>query len=339
MAGKLYTPVRLPGIPSLVLRAASVLGLIGLAVLVLYVDRDNLVDASTPGEHPGFLDCIYFAMVTITTVGYGDIYPEAIHARLIDAFLLAPIRLIVLFTFLGTAYQLVIKRFQEEYRMKRAVTKLNEHVIVCGYGAAGRAAVQELLLLETPADQIVVLDESEEALSEAAESGVVAVSGDATRESVLASVAVDRAANVIVCPGRDDTAVLIALTARDLSPKAKIIATCREEENVKLLQRSGADTIVSPAFAGGNLMAAATRRAHIVETMQEVLSVGGALRLDERPVAAGEVGKRPNELEGVAVLRVYRGNRHYDVARLPHLAEGDTIVFVAAGAAGAAPAS
>ena len=77
-------------------------------------------------------------------------------------------------------------------------------------------------------------------------------------------------------------------------------------------------------------MAAATRRAHLVETMQDILSVGGALQLDERPVAPSEVGKHPTDLGDVAVLRVYRGGRHYNVSDLPALEDGDTIIFVAA---------
>ena len=309
-----------------------VFALVAFTVAILYWDKGGLEETKT-GKHPDFPGCVYFALVTITTVGYGDIVPVTTQARLIDAILLTPIRFIVIFTFLGTAYQLVLKRFQEEYRMKRAVDKLDSHVIVCGYGDTGRAAVQELLLQGTPPDQIVVLDEAEDALRDAAEVGVVAVAGDATRESELLSVAIGKAAHVIICPGRDDTAVLTALTAHDLNPDANLIATCRQEENVKLLQRSGAHTIVSPAFAGGNLMAAATRRAHLVETMQEVLSVGGALRLEERQVQPDEVGMSPSELPEISVLRVYRGENHFNVAELPILNQGDTLVYVCAGSA------
>lgn len=331
MAGRLYTASTYPRLPNLLMRVALVLGLLVTVVLVLYFEG-GMRDSKT-GEHPDFLDCVYFALITITTVGYGDIVPETTLARLVDAFFLTPVRFLVLFIFLGTAYQLAFRRFQEEYRMKRAVDKLEGHVIVCGFGGTGRAAVQELLLQGTAPGQIVVLAMEEACLQEAAELGVVAVNGDATREAVLKSVAVERAAHVLICSGRDDTAVLVSLTAHDLNSKAQVIAVCREQENAKLLERSGAHTIVSPATAGGTLMAAATRRAHLVETMQDILSVGGKLQLDERPVSAAEVGKRPGELAGMAVLRVYRDSRYFDVADLPQLEPGDIIVFVAAGAA------
>jgi len=310
------------------LRLVAVLGVLLGLVIIVYLEG-GLIDARTGGP-PGFLDCVYFVLVTVTTVGYGDIVPVATTSRLTDAFLLTPIRFLVIFTFVGTAYQLVLKRFQEEYLMKRAVGKLSDHVIICGFGNTGRMAAQELLLQGATPDQVVALDTDEEALSEAATLGIVAIQGDATREHVLESVAIDRAVNVLICPGRDDTAVLVALTARDLNPNAHLIAMCIEEENVKALDRSGAHTIISRAATGGNLMAAATRRAHLAETMQDILSVGGALQLDERPVAPHEAGKHPTELKHMAVVRVYRDGRHHNVAQLPILQAGDTIVFVAA---------
>ena len=125
--------------------------------------------------------------------------------------------------------------------------------------------------------------------------------------------------------------MLVALTVRDLNAEAHVIAMCHEQENAKLLERSGAHTIVSRAAAGGNLMAAATRRAHIVETMQDLLSVGGSLQLDERPVAPSEVEKHPAQLKNVAVVRVYRGEKRFDLAALPTLETNDTIVFIKAG--------
>ncbi len=329
MAGKLYTPVRMPGLGSLLLRFGFVAALILFASVGIYLEK-GVIDSRT-GTHPAFLDCLYFTMITITTVGYGDIVPITTQARLIDAFLLTPLRLIVIMTFLGTAYQMHIKRFQEEYRMKRAVGKLEDHIILCGCGATGRAAIKELLLQGTPAEQIALLDVSEDALEEAAKLGITAVHGDATREEVLCSVAIDRAAHVLVCVGRDDTAVLITLTAHDLNKDAQLIVSCTEAENIKLLERSGAQTIISPASAGGNIMAAATRRAHLADTMVDILSVGGSLRLSERPVRGDEVGKQPAALSESAILRVYRGEEHFNVPNLPVLQQDDMLVCISKG--------
>lgn len=329
MAGKLYMPVKAPTVPNLALRFGVVLAALMVLTVIVHLEG-GLVDKDT-GERPSLFGCLYFVVVTVTTVGYGDIVPVGTMSRLTDIVLLTPVRLLVIFTFVGTAYQVIIQRFREEYRMKRAVEKLHDHVLVCGFGNTGRVAAQELLLQGTPADQIVVLDTDESVLADAADLGLIAIHGDPSREHVLQSVAIERAAYVLICPGRDDTAVLIALTAQTLNANVRLIAMCLEEENVKVLQRAGADTIISRASAGGNLMAAATRRAHIVETMQDMLTVGGALKLDERPVAHHEVGKHPGDIPGVAVLRIYRDGRHHNVSDLPRLREGDTLVFVTAG--------
>jgi voltage-gated potassium channel len=290
----------------------------------------GLIDHKT-SEPPGYFDTLYFIIITITTVGYGDITPVETLTRVTDALILTPIRFVVIFILFGTAYQFVFRRFQEEFRLKHIVEKLNSHTILCGFGGTGSAVVSELLLQGTPANQIIAIDTDEIALQAAATTGLAAIKGDATKEGVLKTVAIERAAHVIICAGRDDTSVLIALTALDLNPDCHVIAMCHEAENVKLLKRSGARTIVSSATAGGNLMAAATRRPHLAEVMEDLLSVGGALRLDERTVRAEELGKHPHDLPGISVLRVYRGKERFDCGNFPKLEQGDVLVYAAKG--------
>jgi voltage-gated potassium channel len=103
---------------------------------------------------------------------------------------------------------------------------------------------------------------------------------------------------------------------------------CHEQENVRLLARTGLKTIVTGA--GGNLIAASTRRPHLVDTLQDLLNVGGALRLDERRVRPEEAGKYPKDLGGIVVVRVYRGGECFNSGELPQLEAGDVLVFVQA---------
>ena len=183
MAGKLYMPVKAPTVPNLALRFGVVLAALMVLTVIVHLEG-GLVDKDT-GERPSLFGCLYFVVVTVTTVGYGDIVPVGTMSRLTDIVLLTPVRLLVIFTFVGTAYQVIIQRFREEYRMKRAVEKLHDHVLVCGFGNTGRVAAQELLLQGTPADQIVVLDTDESVLADAADLGLIAIHGDPSREHVL----------------------------------------------------------------------------------------------------------------------------------------------------------
>lgn len=211
--------------------------------------------------------------------------------------------------------------------MTRAVQNLKNHIVVCGFGETGQVAVQELLASGRAPEQIVVLETDEAVLDQAVKLEVVAMLGDATKEHVLRSVAIERASHILICPGRDDTTVLIALTAHDLNPSAHLAAKCHHAENVHLIERSGVDTIVPPS--AGNLIAAATRRPHLVDTMKDLLRIGGSAYLDERRVTDDEIGKRPSELDEVAVVRVYRDGMHFDVGKLPTLQKKDVIVYVA----------
>ncbi len=304
--------------------------LIGVVSLIVFFEG-GLNDSRT-GGHPGYWDCLYFTIVTVTTVGYGDIVPVATVSRLFDALVLTPVRFLVMFIVLGTAYQIAYIRFREEYRMMRAKQKLDGHIVLCGYGATGRAAFDELILQGTPPGQIAIVDIDKQALDEAGGTGAICVLGDAAREQILESVAIARAAHILVCPGRDDTAVLVALTARDLNPEIQVIAMCHESENVKLLKRGGAHHIVNPAFASGTIMASATRQAHLVDTLTDILSVGGGLQLDERAVREHEVGKVPADIRDTTILRIYRGGQAYGPQEAGPLRKDDVLVYAIANA-------
>lgn len=324
MAGRLHRPTVPAQWRSLIWRIGILIVVVITTVLVMHFEG-GLVDTKT-GAHPDFLDTLYFTMVTITTVGYGDIVPVSTFARMVDTFFLTPMRFIFFILFVGIAYQISIRSLQEEFRMKRVAAKLHGHTVVCGFGETGRVAVEELLAQGVPPDRIVVLETDESALDEAAKLDVIPIHGDARREKVLKSIAIDRAAHVIICTGRDDTSVLAALTVHDLSPGANIAVMCHESENVKLIERSGAHTIISPA--AGYMLAAATRRPHLVATMKDLLGVGGSIRLEERPVHRSEVGQTVDMLDGILVVRLYRGGKTYSIGNFPTLESDDLLVYI-----------
>jgi voltage-gated potassium channel len=120
--------------------------LILAVAVVLWFDRDGLRDNAHPARPLGVVDVFYFTVVSLTTVGYGDVAPVTDGARLVNAVLLTPIRVFLWALFLGTAYELTLLRLRlrEERRMKDLRERLADHVVVCGYGVKGRAIVAEL---------------------------------------------------------------------------------------------------------------------------------------------------------------------------------------------------
>jgi voltage-gated potassium channel len=289
----------------LALRAGLVLLLLAAVFTVFLLDRSGLKD--NVDDHVSVIDVLYFTMITVTTVGYGDIIPVSDQARLIDAFFVTPVRIFVWFIFLGTAYQLIIQRLIEEWRMTRLQRDLQDHVVLCGYGDSGSIAAGELLLRGWAPEQVVVIDTDRDEVARAAEKGFIGLHGNASSEELLHVAGVPRAHAVIVSVGRDDTTVLVVLTVREVARRVRVIARVLEQENVKLVRASGADVIVSPPRFGGYLMADAVDSQGTVDFVSELLSFRGDYQLQEREARAGEIGRVARDLEESLVVEVRRG--------------------------------
>jgi voltage-gated potassium channel len=289
------------------LRALLVLLLIGAVFAVFMIDRGGLTD--NVDGHVSISDVLYFTMITITTVGYGDIIPVSDQARLIDAFFVTPVRMFVWFIFLGTAYELIIQRLVEEWHMTRLQKELAGHVVICGYGHSGSVAAGELLQRGWERDRIVVIDSDVAAVQRASEKGFIGLHGNASSEELLRVAGVERAASAIVSVGRDDTTILVVLTLRELSRDVRLIAEVTEPENIKLVRAGGANAVVAPARFGGYLLADAVGSDGTVEFVTGALSYHGRFQLHERGVRPDEVGRRARDLTGSLVLEMRRGDR------------------------------
>jgi voltage-gated potassium channel len=300
--------VRLPVWGDVGLRSSLVLLLIALVILIHWWDRDGLKDG-----HDGvvsFLDVVYFTMISITTTGFGDIAPISDRARLIEAVIVTPVRIAILFIFVGAAYDFVIKRSWEKWRMARIQEQLTDHVVVLGYGVSGSQSVGELIERGIDPRCIVVIDPSEDRLAEAERLGVNVMAGDATRDETLKSVRIDRAQSVLVSAGRDDTSILIVLTVRHLAPTVPISVVVRADDNELLARQAGANNVINPVRFTGLLLAGSVKGAHIADYLADLASVGGRVQLVERVVSEAECGKPISDLaSGGQGLRVYRDGR------------------------------
>ena len=309
-------------------RVGMVVGLLALALAVHWFEREGLKD--THDGELSFTDVIYFTMISITTTGYGDIVPISDRARMFDAFVVTPIRIFFVLIFIGTAYTFVFRRTWDKWRMERIQRNLTGHVIIAGFGTSGAEALDELLALGADPRAVVVIDPSAEALERPESLGCATAEADATRDKTLQAVRIEQARAMIVSAGRDDTAILITLTARHLAPQLKISVAVRNEDNELLARQAGATTVINPVSFAGLLLAGSTQGAHISDYIADLASSHGRVRLAERAITAAECGKSLAEVATGLGVRLYRdGVPHgFWEAEARALMPGDCIVEI-----------
>ncbi|MFN3516008.1 MAG: potassium channel family protein [Novosphingobium sp.] len=321
--------IRVPVWADVTGRLSAALALVMLVVLIHWFDREGLRD-SLDG-HASFLDVVYFTMISITTTGFGDIAPVSDKSRLIEAVIVTPIRVAVLFIFVGTAYNFVIKRSWENWRMRKIQERLTGHIVVLGFGISGSQAVRELIERGTDPGRIVVMDGSPDRLEEAEALGCNVIEADATRDDALRAVRIDSASTVLVSAGRDDTSILIVLTVRHLAPRVPITVVVRAEDNEILARQAGADTVINPVRFTGLLLAGSAEGTHVSDYLADLASASGRVQLVERAATAADLGRALDDLpDGSRGLRIIRAGAEIGFweAAAQRIQEGDILVTI-----------
>ncbi|GAB2628610.1 potassium channel family protein [Prescottella soli] len=287
-------------------RLSYALAALALAVVVVYIDRDGYQDAQ--GNQMSLLDCIYYSTVSLSTTGYGDITPITPTARLLNVLIITPLRIFFLIVLVGTTLSALTESSRQTFKIQRWRHRVRNHTVVVGFGTKGRTAVDAMLGDGISPSDIVVVDTDQVVLDAAAGLGLVTVLGSATKSDVLRLAGVQNAASIIVAANRDDTAVLVTLTARELAPKAKIVAAIRETDNSHLLRQSGADSVVVSSETAGRLLGIARTTPSVVEMVEDLLTPEAGFAIAEREVEPEEVGGSPRHLSDI-VLGVVRDGR------------------------------
>jgi len=309
---------------------AAVAILVG-TVLLVYFDNEGYTDANDPTGKVGFIDAIYYTTVTLSTTGYGDIAPVSDQARLVNAFVVTPLRIAFLVLLIGTTLEVLASQGREMFRVARWRKNMDEHIVVVGYGTKGRSAVETLVNNGKLREGVVIVDSSPAAVADASVDGIAIITGDATRREVLRSAGVERASQVIITTDLDATNVLATLTVRQLNPDAWIVAAVREEENVPLMKQSGANSVITSADAVGRLLGLSTLSPTLGSVMEDLLTYGQGLEVAERELLVNEVGKQPQQLpdQVIAVVRDEKVYRYFDPV-VTQLSRGDRLVVVRA---------
>lgn len=250
-------------------------------------------------QHHSLLDCVYMSIITITTIGYGEV---------IDSTGRPGVRLFTMLVALGgigtltyvlssiTAF-IVEGELRDAFRkrkMEKMAHRLEQHYIICGSSRVGQHIVQELKATTHPC---VVVERDPALLQHLTQScpDTVQIEADPTDNDSLLSAGIDRACGLFAATNDDNQNLVICLTARQLNPKLSIVASCGELKNMDKMKAAGADSVISPSFIGGLRMASEMLRPTVVSFLDVMLrDKDKNLRIEEIPVALS--GRRIAEL-------------------------------------------
>jgi voltage-gated potassium channel len=306
--------------------AVALLALV-IAVVTVYLGRAGYTDVR--GVPLSVIDCVYFATISLTTVGYGDLTPYSEFARLTNIVILTPLRILFLVVLVGTTLQVLTERSRQAWKIQRWRSRVRNHTVVIGYGTKGKTAVAAMCVDDAASKDIVVVDTDQSALDHAVAADLVTVHGDATRSDVLRLASAQHASAIIVATGRDDTATLVTLTAREVAPQAKIVASIREAENQHLVKQSGANSVVVSSETAGRLLGVAITTPSVVEMIDDLLTPSHGFAIAERDVEQTELGGSPRHLPDI-VLGVVRDGRllRVDAPDADAIEAGDRLLYV-----------
>ena len=255
------------------------------------------------------LDSLYMTIITITTIGFGEVRNLSPEGRLFTIF--------VIFLGLGLAAalfarlgQLIVESgLSDAYgrrRMTDRIKRMRNHYLICGFGRIGSSIARKL---DESGIAFVVVDSRDEHISSARELGYNALQGDASNDAILQNAGIQRAAGTVLCVGDDATNVNIALAARELNGEQNIISRGTDPSVEYRLIRAGADTVVFPMRLGGEQIARAIVDRYMKESDKERGTSSSMLGYELRVIrvtensTVGDIGMYHRALRPVAVRR------------------------------------
>ncbi|MFN6339862.1 MAG: NAD-binding protein, partial [Cyanobacteriota bacterium] len=239
--------------------------LIPLIALVIVVNASALGYRLTEGWDWG--DCYWMVAITIPTIGYGEVHPLSYEGRLVTVFSIIGGLVVVqlsIQSLVGLAETGYFRRLQTR-RLLHWLQKMNNHVILCGYGRIGREIAAQLSREGTP---LLVVEMDPDRRDAAEAKGLPVLLADATLDETLVDAGIHRCRSLVAALPNDAANVYVVLSARAIAPRCRLIARSDSEEAERKLRQAGADQVVSPYVAGGRTMAATATRPLAVDFME-----------------------------------------------------------------------
>jgi voltage-gated potassium channel len=217
-----------------------------------------------------WLDSLYTATQTVTTVGYGDIAPQTSMGRLFAVvFMIAGVGTVLyaLTSIVQTVVQSELVATFGQRRRHRGLRRVQKHFIICGAGRVGSRIIREMQRAHCA---FVVIEREQQKVAELIEQGGHVIVGDSTLEDTLRAAGVERARGLAACLANDADNLYVVLTARDLNENLHIVARAVEEQAEPKLIRAGANRVVSPTIIGSRRMAEALMKPAVADFMDSI---------------------------------------------------------------------
>ncbi len=249
-----------------------------------------------------FFDAFYMTVISLTTVGYGEVRDLSTNGRIFTIFLLFSGMGILAYG-MGTFTAFLVEGQLLDYlrgrQMQKKIQRLQNHFIICGYRGEGRYAVEELIKTKTP--HVIVDKDLSELKAMFPDEDLLTVEGDPTREQTLALANIGRAQGLISALSVDSENLLVVLSAREMSTTIRIISCVYERESAQKFMRVGANGTVMASFIGGLRMASEAIRPTVVSFLDTMLrGQDQTLRIEEVKVieeGVDWVGKTLREVD------------------------------------------
>ncbi len=272
---------------SVLKRLFFVLTLLGL-VITIGVSGYVLIEGWS------FADAFYMTAITISTVGFREVFPLSLAGKFFTIFLILAGVGTAIYA-IGSVLEFLIEGhltgIMEKRRVKRMMSELKNHCIVCGFGRVGEQVVREFVKTKTP---FVVVEKDLEKAAKCREEGFLCLEGDASNDLVLSEAGIDKAKALIAAVDTDADNVFVTLSARQMNPKIFIAARANLEESEEKLRKAGADRVISPTVIGGRRMASLVLKPLVCDYLDIIAHGEGLeLQLEEVEIKEGvELGGR-----------------------------------------------
>lgn len=221
-----------------------------------------------------WIDAFYMTVITITTVGFGEVHPLDDTAKLFTIFLImASVFILGYALSVITEYILSKNNFEElkQKKMQKKIDSLKNHIIICGYGRNGKQAAKKLLAYKKP---FVVIEKDKELIDKFQNGSITFILGNANDDETLLKAGVDRASTLILAMPNDADNLFVVLSARQLNSKLKIISRASQETSYNKLKMAGADNVILPDNIGGDHMASLVVVPDLMEFVDNLSIIG-----------------------------------------------------------------